>query len=85
MGTTVFYLPLMLPFTLPGAQVSPLAIARPLVLLMLLPLAIGLFVNRRFPQVAARLRRTVSMVGNVGLATVGSRFSLSTGEPCWGP
>ena len=35
---------------------------------MLLPLAIGLFVNRRFPQVAARLRLTVSMVGKVGLA-----------------
>ena len=66
-GTTVFYLPLVLPFLLPGVQVSPLDIARPLVLLMLLPLAIGLFMNRRFPQVAARLQPIVSKIGNVGL------------------
>ena len=66
-GTTVFYLPLVLPFLLPGVLVSPLAIARPLVLLMLLPLAIGLFVNRRFPQVAALLQPIVSTIGNVGL------------------
>jgi predicted Na+-dependent transporter len=37
------------------------------VLLMLIPLAIGLFVNRRFPSVAARLQRIVSIIGNIGL------------------
>ena len=67
MGTTVFYLPLVLPLLLPGVQVSPLDIARSLVLLMLIPLAIGLFVNRRFPAVAARLQRIVSIIGNIGL------------------
>jgi predicted Na+-dependent transporter len=66
-GTTVFYLPLVLPFLLPGVEVSPLDIARPLVLLMLLPLAIGLFLNRRFPQVAARLQPIVSKIANLGL------------------
>ena len=34
---------------------------------MLLPLAIGLFMNRRFPQVAARLQPIVSKIGNLGL------------------
>ena len=67
MGTTVFYQPLVLPFLLPGVQVNPLDVARPLVLLMLLPLAIGLFVNRRFPQIAARLQPSVSKIGNLGL------------------
>jgi predicted Na+-dependent transporter len=67
MGTTVFYLPLVLPLLLPGVQVSPLDIAKSLVLLMLIPLAIGLFVNRRFPRVAARLQRIVSIIGNIGL------------------
>jgi predicted Na+-dependent transporter len=68
MGTTVFYLPLVLPLLLPGVQVNPLDIAKSLVLLMLIPLAIGLFVNRRFPAVAARWQRIVSMIGNIGLA-----------------
>lgn len=68
MGTTVFYLPLVLPLLLPGVQVGPLDIAKSLVLLMLIPLAIGLFVNRRFPPVAARLQRIVSIIANIGLA-----------------
>ena len=34
---------------------------------MLLPLAIGLFLNRRFPRVAARLQPIVSKIGNLGL------------------
>ena len=67
MGATVLYLPVVLPLLLPGVQVSPLDIAKSLVLLMLIPLAIGLFVNGRFPPVAARWQRTVSMIGNVGL------------------
>ena len=67
MGTTVFYLPLVLPLLLPGVQVSPLDIAKSLVLLMLIPLAIGLVVNRRFPAVAARWQRIVSIIGNIGV------------------
>ena len=66
MGTTVLYLPLVLPLLLPGVQVSPLDVAKSLVLLMLIPLAIGLFVNRGFPSVAARLQRIVSIIGNIG-------------------
>ena len=42
MGTTVFYLPLVLPLLLPGVQVSPLDIAKSLVLLML--------IMRRLPE-----------------------------------
>ena len=66
-GTTVFYLPLVLPLLLPGVEVSPLDIARPLALLMLLPLAVGLFLNRRLPRVAARLQPVASAIGNLGL------------------
>ena len=67
MGATVLYLPLVLPLLLPGVQVSPLDIATSLVLLMLIPLAIGLFVNRRYPPIAGRLQRIVSVIGNIGL------------------
>lgn len=67
MGTTVFYVPLVLPLLLPGVQVSPRDIARSLVVLMLIPLAIGLWVNRRFPAVAARLRDRIATLANVGL------------------
>lgn len=68
MGTTVLYLPLALPLLLPGVRVSPLDIATPLVLLMLIPLAVGLVVNRRFPTFAARWQPVVAAIGNLGLA-----------------
>ena len=44
MVITVAYLPTVLPLLLPGVTVNPVKIAQSLALLMLLPLAIGLFV-----------------------------------------
>ena len=38
MVATIFYLPIVLPRLLPGVEVSPLEIARPLIIMMLLPL-----------------------------------------------
>ena len=45
MVITVGYLPLVLPVLLPGVSVNPAKIARSLVLLMLVPLAVALAVN----------------------------------------
>ena len=47
MIVTVGYLPMVLPLLLPGVTVDPWKIARSLVLLMLLPLAAGLFLKAR--------------------------------------
>jgi predicted Na+-dependent transporter len=49
---TIVYMPLVLPLLLQGISIDPLSIARPLILLMLIPLAIGLFIKMRFSEIA---------------------------------
>jgi bile acid:Na+ symporter, BASS family len=56
MVVTVGYLPVVLPILLPGVEVDPAKIARSLVLLMLLPLAVALGVKAGFPALAARMK-----------------------------
>src|SRR5262245_47481282 len=53
MVVTVAYMPLVLPLLLEGVSVDPMKIARSLVLLMLVPLAIGLLVKARLSGVAS--------------------------------
>ena len=58
MVVTVIYLPIVLPILLPGASVSPWDIAKSLILMMLLPLAIGLFIKARYEPTADHLQPT---------------------------
>jgi BASS family bile acid:Na+ symporter len=67
MVITVAYLPIVLPLLLPGVTVNPVRIAQSLVLLMLLPLAIGLFVKARYDATAARVKPTLDWLSNVSL------------------
>ena len=67
MVATVVYLPIVLPFVLKGVQVSPWEIARSLILLMLIPLAIALFVRARYEEVANGLIPTMTMATNLSL------------------
>jgi len=53
-GVTVLYLPIVLPRLLPGVKVDPIAIAKPLIVLILVPLIIGLAVRVRFGKFAGR-------------------------------
>lgn len=62
---TVVFMPLALPFLAPGLNVSAWTIARPLLALLLLPLAIGLALRALFPAVAAIVRRLVKLVADV--------------------
>ncbi len=55
MVVTVIYLPLVLPFLLQGVEVNPWEIAQSLILMMVVPLAIGLFVKARYESTAASL------------------------------
>jgi BASS family bile acid:Na+ symporter len=55
MVVTIIYLPLVLPLLLQGVEVDPLEIAQSLIILMLIPLAIGLFVKARYKSTAASL------------------------------
>jgi bile acid:Na+ symporter, BASS family len=67
MVITVVYLPLVLPLLLPGITVNPAKIAQSLVLVMLLPLAIGLIVKARYDELAARIKPLLDWLSNVSL------------------
>src|SRR5881397_1718367 len=67
MVITVGYLPLVLPMLLPGVSVNPAKIARSLFFLMLVPLAVALAVNARFPSVAARTKPLLNRISNLSL------------------
>ena len=68
MVLTVAYMPLVLPLLIRGVSVDPMNIARSLLLLMLLPLAIGLGVKARFERVAQRVQPPINGVSSVSLA-----------------
>ena len=67
MVTTIIYVPLVLPLLLPGVAVNPLDIAQSLVVLMLIPLAVGLFIKSRYSTVAESLQPPLAQISNVGL------------------
>jgi BASS family bile acid:Na+ symporter len=57
----------VLPLLLPGVAVSPWDIAQSLIVLMLLPLAIGLAVNARYEEVAAKVQPTFGQASNIAI------------------
>lgn len=68
MVLTVGYMPLVLPRLLEGVSVDPTAIARSLVVLMLLPLVVGLMVRARFAGGAARAAPLLNQLSTLSLA-----------------
>jgi predicted Na+-dependent transporter len=62
---TVVYMPLVVPMVLSNAQINAGAIAMPLLLTMLLPLAMGLTLHQRF---AERTELLQSMMGKISSA-----------------
>jgi BASS family bile acid:Na+ symporter len=67
MVITVAYLPIVLPLLLPGVSVDAGQIARSLVLLMLLPLAAGLFAKARYERLAVQWRPILARISNLSL------------------
>lgn len=67
MVVTVGYVPLVLPLLVEGVTVSAWDIARPLLVLMLLPLAIALVVRARYPE-SGSLAPALNQVSTVALA-----------------
>jgi predicted Na+-dependent transporter len=65
---TVIYLPLVLPLLLPGIQVDAVAVALPLIIQILLPLAAGLLMNYRYDEEAVMARPIMSEIANISLA-----------------
>jgi BASS family bile acid:Na+ symporter len=70
MVVTVGYMPIVLPLLLAGVSVNPANIARSLILLMLIPLAVGLAVRASHPPGAARVRPAVALVSSISMIFV---------------
>ena len=70
MVITVGYMPIVLPALLEGVSVNPGDIAKSLILLMLIPLAIGLTVRAWNPPGAARVRALVAPVSSISMIFV---------------
>ena len=67
MVVTVGYLPLVLPWLLPGVSVDPVQIGLSLVVSILVPLAGGLLLNEKRPNVAAKVKPVLDKTSNLSL------------------
>jgi BASS family bile acid:Na+ symporter len=67
MVVTIIYLPLVLPLLLGDVEVNPWDIAKSLIVMMLIPLAIGLFIRARYEEAAAKVQPTFAMAANIGI------------------
>lgn len=68
MTVTVLYMPIMLPLLLQGVTVNPWDIARSLIILMLIPLAAGLFIKARYVEIAAQLQPPMAQASTFAIA-----------------
>jgi predicted Na+-dependent transporter len=67
MVVTIIYMPIVLPLLLPGVSVNPWDIAKSLIVLMLVPLAIGLLIKAHSPDVAAEYQPLMNKVSSLSL------------------
>jgi len=80
MLVTIAYIPLVLPLLLPGVQVNPWDIARSLIVLMLVPLAIGLLIKSHSPDAADTWQPVMSKISGLAilvLLVVGLGLNIS--------
>jgi BASS family bile acid:Na+ symporter len=68
MVVSIIFAPIVLPLLLPGVAVSAWAIAKPLIFMMLIPLAIGLFLKARYSETAGHLQPIFAQISNISLA-----------------
>jgi predicted Na+-dependent transporter len=68
MVVTIIYMPIVLPLLLQGVEVNPLEIAQSLVIMMLIPLAIGLFVRARYESTAESLQPHMAQTSTFAIA-----------------
>ncbi|TDI84021.1 MAG: bile acid:sodium symporter family protein [Chloroflexi bacterium] len=67
MVVTIVFLPIVLPLLIQGVEVNPLDIAQSLVVMMLIPLAIGLFIKARYEESAEKIRPTFASASNLAI------------------
>ena len=67
MVLTVFFMPVALPYMLPGTEVNSLGIARSLVTLMIIPLFLALLFRQRFEKAAAKMHHPAKLITDISL------------------
>ena len=67
MVVTIVYVPIVLPLLLSGVTINPWDIAKSLILLMLLPLAVALIIRARYEEVASGLLPLMTLATNLSL------------------
>jgi len=65
MGGSILFMPLALPLMIPGLSADPWAIAKPLLVVMVIPLAVGFALGLSKAAWVARLLHVVRLVSNV--------------------
>lgn len=70
LAVSMVYMPIVVPLIAPEAAVSPVAIAMPLVLTMLLPLAVGLLVDWWNEGLADRLQPLMTRLSSLSLGVL---------------
>lgn len=75
---TVLVMPFAVPLFLPGLSVDPWTVAKPLMFLLLLPMAAGMAIKASLPHVAAQVLKIVRAVAAAAtillLAAIGGRY-----------
>lgn len=80
MVVTIVYIPIVLPLLLTGVEVNPWDIAQSLIVLMLVPLAIGLLVKSHWPESADHWQPVMNKISGVAiliLLVVGLGLNIS--------
>jgi predicted Na+-dependent transporter len=67
MVVTIIYMPIVLPLMLQGVSVNPWDIAKSLIVLMLVPLAIGLLIKSHSPDTAAHWQPPMSRISSLAI------------------
>lgn len=64
---TIFYMPIVLPLVVQGVEINSWDIGKPLLLLMVSPLVIGLFIKAKFAAIAPILQPILFKLSSAGL------------------
>jgi predicted Na+-dependent transporter len=70
MGTSILYLPLILPRLISGINVEAWSVAQPLIMMIMVPFIAGLLLKVRYPGVAAKLEPPLDRFSSVCLIVV---------------
>ena len=84
MVVTIGYAPIILPRVVEGATVAPWDVAKPLVVLMLLPLALAMLVRARYPDLAVNWAPDLGRISSMSLAIAFASIILMAYDEIFG-